>query len=84
MTRDLDVPLKPFQGMISRLQTYQQPSKTVIWRPQALGLRNQKNDIPTALVSGGGVVIELLLMNTAAEVCDSTGSPPEPCLTQKF
>jgi hypothetical protein len=49
-------------------------SKTVIWRPQALGLCNQRNYIPTAFVSGGGVVIELLLTNTAAEVCDSTGS----------
>ena len=33
-------------------------SKTVIWRPQALGLCNQTNYIPTAFVSGGGVVIE--------------------------
>ena len=49
-------------------------SKTLIWRPQALGLCNQRNYIPTAFVSGGGVVIELLLTNTAAEVCDSTGS----------
>ena len=49
-------------------------SKVVIWRPQALGLCNQKNFIPSAFISGGGVVIELLLVNTGAEVCDSTGS----------
>ena len=49
-------------------------SKTVVWRPQALGLVNQKNYVPTAFISGGGAVIELLLANTAAEVCDSTGS----------
>ena len=49
-------------------------SKQVIWRPTALGIVNQKNYIPTAFVSGGGVTIELLLVNTGAEVCDSTGS----------
>ena len=49
-------------------------SKVVIWRPQALGLCNQKNFIPSAFISGGGVVIELLLVNTGAEVCKTTGS----------
>ena len=49
-------------------------SKQVIWRPTAIGLVNQKNYVPTAFVSGGGVTIELLLVNTGAEVCDSTGS----------
>jgi len=49
-------------------------SKTVVWRPQALGLCQQANYIPTAFISGGGAILELLLANTAAEVCDSTGS----------
>ena len=47
-------------------------SRTVVWRPQALGLCQQKNYLPTAFISGGGCVIELLLVNSAAEVCDST------------
>ena len=48
-------------------------SKTVIWRPQALGLCNNKNLIPTAFIPGG-LVLEFLLANTSQECVDSSGS----------
>ena len=49
-------------------------SKVICWRPQALGLCTQKNYLPTAFISGGGCVIELLLVNTTEEVCNTSGS----------
>ena len=48
-------------------------SRTVVWRPTACGLCSQRNYLPVAFIPGGAV-IEFLLVNTAAEVCDSTGS----------
>ena len=48
-------------------------SKTVVWRPSVSGLCSQRNYLPTAFIPGGAT-IELLLVNTSAEVCDSTGS----------
>ena len=48
-------------------------SKTVVWRPQALGICAQKNFIPSAFVSGG-MIVELLLVNTTEEVCDGAHS----------
>ena len=48
-------------------------SRTVVWRPQALGICAQKNFIPSAFVSGG-MIVELLLVNTTEEVCDGAWS----------
>ena len=48
-------------------------SRTIVWRPQALGLCAQKNYLPSAFISGG-CIVELLLVNTAAEVCDTSGN----------
>jgi len=46
-------------------------SKTVVWRPKALGSLQTPMYLPTAFVSGGGVCIELTFASTGAEVCRS-------------
>ena len=53
-------------------------SRVVCWRPKALGLCNQHLYIPSHLIGAGGLVMEFLLVNDAAECCKtdqtSTGS----------
>ena len=46
-----------------------QGSKTVVWRPKALGCLQTPMYLPTSFVSGGGVTIELTFVGTGDEAC---------------
>ena len=45
-------------------------SKTVVWRPKALGCLQTPMYLPTSFVSGGGVTLELTFVGTCAEACE--------------
>jgi len=49
-------------------------SKTVVWRPKALGCLQTQSYLPTSFVSGGGVTLELTFVGTGAEACQSGGA----------
>jgi len=63
--KGVDLRSKPIDGGESRV---------VCWRPKALGLCNQHLYIPTHLIGAGGLVFEMLLVNSSAEVCDTSAT----------
>ncbi len=48
-------------------------SKTVVWRPKALGCLQTSMYLPTSFVSGGGVTLELTFVGTGEEACEGVG-----------
>jgi len=50
-----------------------QATKTVVWRPKALGCLQTPMYLPTSFVSGGGVTLELQFVGTGEESCAGVG-----------